>query len=246
MRKGRATPIWPPFPHSQGSPTRRAPRSRCSRASSSTPSPSAPNTTARRPSPSGAGRGGFSAALHELPQLTSGEVVARLVEIARELHHARHRHEKLGLSEEQEAFHDALAEASNTWAQSPHWPPLRMSGWRTSPRSPLCAGDPPVPAGDTGPSWRPHNRRTLAATPSRATVAPPIAPAEHPRSRRPRARTERAGAECPDVPAWGHTQWCIPSSHLPSYNPPIVEHSASVATTGADDEADRQRRNARP
>jgi type I restriction enzyme, R subunit len=36
-------------------------------------------------------------------------VVERLVEIAKELRDARHRHEQLGLSEEEAAFYDALA-----------------------------------------------------------------------------------------------------------------------------------------
>jgi type I restriction enzyme R subunit len=57
----------------------------------------------------------FSEELHavlhryELKQLTSAEVVERLVEIARELRGARRRHELLGLSEEEAAFYDALA-----------------------------------------------------------------------------------------------------------------------------------------
>jgi type I restriction enzyme R subunit len=46
---------------------------------------------------------------YELKQLTSAEVVKRLVEIAKELRDARHRHEQLGLSQEEAAFYDALA-----------------------------------------------------------------------------------------------------------------------------------------
>ena len=46
---------------------------------------------------------------YELQQLTSAEVVERLVEIAKELRDARQRHEQLGLSEEEAAFYDALA-----------------------------------------------------------------------------------------------------------------------------------------
>lgn len=46
---------------------------------------------------------------YELKQLTSAEVVARLVEIAKQLRDARHRHEQLGLSVEEAAFYDALA-----------------------------------------------------------------------------------------------------------------------------------------
>jgi type I restriction enzyme R subunit len=46
---------------------------------------------------------------YELRQLTSAEVVERLVEIAKQVRDARHRHEQLGLSEEEAAFYDALA-----------------------------------------------------------------------------------------------------------------------------------------
>jgi type I restriction enzyme, R subunit len=46
---------------------------------------------------------------YELKQLTSAEVVDRLVEIAKQLRGARRRHEQLGLSEEEAAFYDALA-----------------------------------------------------------------------------------------------------------------------------------------
>ena len=46
---------------------------------------------------------------YELKQLTSAEVVERLVEIAKQLRDARRRHEQLGLTEEEAAFYDALA-----------------------------------------------------------------------------------------------------------------------------------------
>lgn len=46
---------------------------------------------------------------YELKQLTSAEVVERLVEIAKRLRDARRRHEELGLSREEAAFYDALA-----------------------------------------------------------------------------------------------------------------------------------------
>jgi type I restriction enzyme R subunit len=46
---------------------------------------------------------------YELRQLSSAEVVERLVEIAKRLRDARHRHEQLGLTEEEAAFYDALA-----------------------------------------------------------------------------------------------------------------------------------------
>jgi type I restriction enzyme R subunit len=42
-------------------------------------------------------------------QLTSAEVVERLVEIAKRVRDAHHRHEQLGLTEEETAFYDALA-----------------------------------------------------------------------------------------------------------------------------------------
>ena len=48
---------------------------------------------------------------YELRQLSSAEVVERLVEIAKSLRDARRRHEQLGLSVEEAAFYDALAGA---------------------------------------------------------------------------------------------------------------------------------------
>jgi type I restriction enzyme R subunit len=46
---------------------------------------------------------------YEQRQITSSEVVERLVEIAKEMRDARHRHEQLRLTEEEAAFYDALA-----------------------------------------------------------------------------------------------------------------------------------------
>ena len=46
---------------------------------------------------------------YELRQLTSQEVVERLIDIAKRLRDAGHRHEALGLTEEEAAFYDALA-----------------------------------------------------------------------------------------------------------------------------------------
>jgi len=46
---------------------------------------------------------------YELRQISGAEVVERLVEIAKRLRDARHRHESLGLTEEEAAFYDALA-----------------------------------------------------------------------------------------------------------------------------------------
>jgi type I restriction enzyme R subunit len=57
---------------------------------------------------------------YELKQLTSAEVVKRLVEIAKELRDARHRHEQLGLTEEEAAFYDALAGGVEHIAADPH------------------------------------------------------------------------------------------------------------------------------
>jgi hypothetical protein len=45
---------------------------------------------------------------YELRQISSAEVVERLVDIAKRLRDARHRHEQLGLTEEEAAFYDAL------------------------------------------------------------------------------------------------------------------------------------------
>jgi len=56
---------------------------------------------------------------YELKQLTSAEVVARLVEIAKELRDARHRHEQLGLSQEEAAFYDALAGGADDVSADP-------------------------------------------------------------------------------------------------------------------------------
>ncbi len=46
---------------------------------------------------------------YELRQISGAEVIERLVEIAKSLRAARHRHEQLGLSVEEAAFYDALA-----------------------------------------------------------------------------------------------------------------------------------------
>ena len=48
-------------------------------------------------------------------QLTSAEVVEALVELAKKMREARHRHEELGLSEEESAFYDALAGKADDW-----------------------------------------------------------------------------------------------------------------------------------
>jgi type I restriction enzyme, R subunit len=52
-------------------------------------------------------------------QLTSAEIIERLVDVARELREARHRHEALGLSVEEVAFYDALAGGSEDWVVDP-------------------------------------------------------------------------------------------------------------------------------
>jgi type I restriction enzyme R subunit len=52
---------------------------------------------------------------YEARQITSGEVIERLVELARNVREARRRHEALGLSIEEVAFYDALAGGSEEW-----------------------------------------------------------------------------------------------------------------------------------
>ena len=56
---------------------------------------------------------------YELRQLSSAEVIERLVEIAKSLRDARHRHEELGLSVEEAAFYDALAGGATDEATDP-------------------------------------------------------------------------------------------------------------------------------
>jgi len=56
---------------------------------------------------------------YELRQISSAEVVERLVEIAKSLRDARRRHEQLGLTVEEAAFYDALAGDSSDGAADP-------------------------------------------------------------------------------------------------------------------------------
>jgi type I restriction enzyme R subunit len=56
---------------------------------------------------------------YELRQLSSAEVVERLVEIAKRLRDARRRHEQLGLSVEEAAFYDALVGGSTDGETDP-------------------------------------------------------------------------------------------------------------------------------
>ncbi len=56
---------------------------------------------------------------YELRQISSAEVVERLVEIAKAMREARHRHEQLGLSVEEAAFYDALAGATDDVSADP-------------------------------------------------------------------------------------------------------------------------------
>ena len=58
-------------------------------------------------------------ARYDARQLTSAEVVAALVELAKKMRTARRRHEELGLSEEESAFYDALAGTSADWTADP-------------------------------------------------------------------------------------------------------------------------------
>jgi len=58
-------------------------------------------------------------ARYELRQLTSAEVIARLVELAKKIREARHRHEALGLTIEEAAFYDAVAGDTEDWEPDP-------------------------------------------------------------------------------------------------------------------------------
>jgi type I restriction enzyme R subunit len=58
-------------------------------------------------------------ARYEARQLTSAQVIERLVELARDLREARRRHEALGLTLEEAAFYDALAGGSDDWVADP-------------------------------------------------------------------------------------------------------------------------------
>jgi type I restriction enzyme R subunit len=67
----------------------------------------------------------FSDQLHEVlaryeaRQLTSGEVIERLVELAKKMRDARRRNEALGLTVEETAFYDAVAGGSGDWTADP-------------------------------------------------------------------------------------------------------------------------------
>ena len=65
-------------------------------------------------------------------QITSAEVVERLVEMAKRLREARHRHEELGLSEEEAAFYDALAGSAEDSRPTPRSPRSPASSSRAS------------------------------------------------------------------------------------------------------------------
>src|SRR4051812_29896004 len=56
---------------------------------------------------------------YEARQITSAEVIERLVELARKVREARKRNEALGLTPEEVAFYDALAGGSDDWAADP-------------------------------------------------------------------------------------------------------------------------------
>jgi type I restriction enzyme R subunit len=58
-------------------------------------------------------------ARYEARQLTSGEVIERLVELARKMRDARRRNEALGLTVEETAFYDAVAGSSDDWTADP-------------------------------------------------------------------------------------------------------------------------------
>jgi type I restriction enzyme R subunit len=52
---------------------------------------------------------------YELRQLSSAEVIGRLVELAKKMRDARRRHEALGLTVEEAAFYDAVAGSTDDW-----------------------------------------------------------------------------------------------------------------------------------
>jgi type I restriction enzyme R subunit len=58
-------------------------------------------------------------ARYELRQLTSAEVIERLVELAKKLREARRRHEALGLTVEEAAFYDAVAGGTDDMVADP-------------------------------------------------------------------------------------------------------------------------------
>ena len=116
---------------------------------------------------------------YELRQISSAEVVERLVEIAKSLRDARRRHEQLGLSVEEAAFYDALAGGSGDGAADPQLAPFsgkrRTTGMKegnervlrrrsSSPRWPRpCVGDPrgrseALDRGARRPAIEPRNR----------------------------------------------------------------------------------------
>lgn len=56
---------------------------------------------------------------YEARQITSADIISRLVELARQMREARHRNESLGLTIEETAFYDALAGTSEDWTADP-------------------------------------------------------------------------------------------------------------------------------
>lgn len=56
---------------------------------------------------------------YEARQVTSADIITRLVALARQMRDARHRNEALGLSIEEAAFYDALAGSSEDWVADP-------------------------------------------------------------------------------------------------------------------------------
>jgi type I restriction enzyme R subunit len=56
---------------------------------------------------------------YRLRQVHSAEIVAALVELAKKMRQAKHRHEALGLTREEAAFYDALAGSAEDWQADP-------------------------------------------------------------------------------------------------------------------------------
>jgi len=98
-------------------------------------------------------------ARYELRQISSAEVVERLIEIAKRLRDSAHRHEELGLTEEEAAFYDALAGGVEHVKGRPRPRRARARARREYPQGPLGRLD--RPRGHRGQD--PHQDQAPAA-----------------------------------------------------------------------------------
>jgi hypothetical protein len=107
---------------------------------------------------------------YEQKQITSAEVVERLVEIAKQLRDARGRHEQLGLSEEEAAFYDALAGGVEDVKADPKRSAPRSNGCcaRKATSRPRRRVPVAVEEGAAAASTRPHS---LSSTRQRRSTA---------------------------------------------------------------------------